>query len=166
MCRNRTFGPLSPFSTLVPPVLALEQCCTDHGTPLFIQRAPDSKYWPPKTPLLAPGPAVTVDDAVLATRTPALYCSCGVVRAPENQLNDLDVVDNRKSDDDDVITPSGGVGDEPASGSNAGAGLVMQNTIRLMLPATEARTDGRRQKLLRKMQPHQSSRTGAMLIDD
>jgi len=54
-------------------------------------------------------------------RPAALYCSCGVVRAPDN-----DQEPDRKSEGNDVTPLSGDVGD-----SGAGTGLVMQNTIRL-----------------------------------
>jgi len=80
-----------------------------------------------KCRLLAPNSDSAVNEGSLAAWTPALYCSCGVVRAPDN---DPDI--DRKSEDDDVtprddVTPPGGdVGD-----SGAGTGLVMQNTIRL-----------------------------------
>jgi len=120
------------------------------------------------SPLLAPGPdsAATVDDGGLPARTPALYCSCGVVGAPENQLNDTDI--DRKSDDDEIALPSG-VGDDLTNngGGVGGTGLVMQNTIRLMLPA-EQRTEARRQKhsLWRKQQQYQPARISQSLIDN
>jgi len=53
------------------------------------------------------------DVGAVTARTPALYCSCGVIRAPDNHLGDADV--DRKSDDDDVTPPSG-VGDELVGG--------------------------------------------------
>ena len=56
---------------------------------------------------------------------------------------------DRKSDDDDVAPPGGG-GDELAGDTG---GLVMQNTIRLMLPG-ESRTDARRLKPWRKQLSH------------
>ena len=110
------------------------------------------------SPLLASGPdsASTVDDGVLAARTPALYCSCGVVRAPDNLPSDTDL--DRKSDDDDVAPPSD-VGDE-LTNSGAGAGLVMQNTIRLMLPTDQERRQKHWQKL------HPPTRIRHSLIDD
>ena len=118
------------------------------------------------SPLLAPGPdsAATVDEGGLTARTPALYCSCGVVRGTENQLNDTDV--DRKSDDDEVAPP-GGVGDELAN-SGCGTGLVMQNTIRLMLPAeqNQHRTEGRHRHWSKQQQQQQSTRLGHNLIDD
>ena len=62
------------------------------------------------SPLLAPGPdlGAPVEDGggvVPAGRTPALYCSCGLVRAASGliQANDPDV--DRKSDDGDVTPP-------------------------------------------------------------
>jgi len=113
------------------------------------------------SPLLAPGPdtASTVDDGIMAARTPALYCSCGVVRAPENQPIDPDL--DRKSDDDEVAPPGDG-GDELTS-SGGGTGLVMQNTIRLMLP--EKRIQGRRQKHWKKLE-QQPTRISRSFIDD
>jgi len=104
------------------------------------------------SPLLASGPdqASTVDDGGLLARTPALYCSCGVVGAPNNQPDDTDI--DRKSDDDDV-TPASDVGDELG-------GLVMQRAIQLMLPS-----DRRRRRLWYKQQ-HQAKTINHRLIDD
>jgi len=129
--------------------------------------------WPVSTgggsPLLAPGPdsATTVDDEGLTARTPALYCSCGVIRALDNQPNDPDV--DRRTSDDDEVTPPSDVGDELAN-SGGGTGLVMQNTIRLMLPGelqNQQKTDGRRQKHWLKQQlHHQPTRITQNLIDD
>ena len=104
------------------------------------------------SPLLASGPdgaAISDDVGAVSARTPALYCSCGVIRAPDNHRADPDA--DRKSDDDDVTPPSD-VGDELA-GAGGDTGLVMQNTIRLMLPG-DSRTDGRRLKPWRKQQNH------------
>ena len=117
------------------------------------------------SPLLAAGPdsaAVNADDPAPPSRIPALYCSCGVLKAgSENQPNDTDV--DRKSDDDDDVTPPSGIRDalaNSAAGRGSAAGLVMQNTIRLMLP--EARHQKRNS--WRKHQP--STRIGHSLLDD
>jgi len=67
--------------------------------------------------------------------------------SPDSQRGEPDV--DRKSDDDDVAPPGGG-GDELAGDTG---GLVMQNTIRLMLPG-ESRTDARRLKPWRKQLSH------------
>ena len=65
------------------------------------------------SPLLAPGPddALCDDLAAVSARTPALYCSCGVDRRPDmHRGGDPDA--DRKSEDDDDVTPPSGVGDE------------------------------------------------------
>jgi len=114
------------------------------------------------SPLLAPGPdsSATVNDACLSARTPALYCSCGVVRTLDNQPNDADVY--RKSDDDEIAPPEDAE-DELAT-SGGGAGLVMQNTIRLTLPGEQSQQ--RTQKQRRTQQQHQSTRINHSLLDD
>ena len=117
-------------------------------------------YWlPGGDTIFTPG----LESSLLVPNTePALYCSCGVVRAPDSHRGEPDL--DRKSDDDDVTPPSG-VGDELA-GSGGDTGLVMQNTIRLMLPAGESRTDGRRLiKPWRKQHHHVQPPTRINAVD-